>query len=144
MNKITIHSDGGARGNPGPAAVGVVIEGPAGKKTYHEYIGKTTNNEAEYRALILALKKVKQLYGSEKLAGVNIECYADSELMVNQLNGKYKIKEAGIQGFFIEIWNLKIELDAVLSFHHIERAKNAQADELVNQALDKEASKLDL
>ena len=64
--------------------------------------------------------------------------------MVKQLNGKYKLKQKGIQGFFIEIWNLKIDLGTKISFHHIERAKNAEADALVNQALDREASKLNL
>ncbi len=144
-NKITIHSDGGARGNPGPAAIGVVIEGSnIGKKLYQEYIGKGTNNEAEYRALILGLKKVKQLLGSEKLRGMSIECYADSELMVKQLNRQYKVKEKDIQGFFVEISNLLIDLGTDVSFHHIEREKNAEADMLVNQALDRESSKLDL
>ncbi|MEK7217736.1 MAG: ribonuclease HI family protein [Patescibacteria group bacterium] len=144
-NKITIYTDGGARGNPGPAGIGVVINGlPSGKKTFGECIGETTNNEAEYRALIFALKKLKQLIGSEKLKDYVIECYADSELMVEQLNGRYKIKEAGIQKFFIEIWNLKIDLDTKISFHHIERAKNQQADFLVNQILDRETNRLAL
>jgi len=143
MGKIIIHTDGGARGNPGPAAIGVVIEGASiGKKTYHEYIGETTNNEAEYRALIFALKKVKQLFGSDKLKTLAIECYADSELMVKQLNGEYKVKEPSIQGFFVEIWNLKLELAVPISFHHVRREQNSGADELVNQALDQEASKL--
>ena len=145
MTKITIFTDGGARGNPVPAGIGIVINGLAsGKKTFGEYIGETTNNEAEYRALIFALKKLKQLVGTEKLKDYAIECYADSELMVKQLNGEYKLKEKGIQGFFIEIWNLKIDLGTKISFHHIERAKNAEADALVNQALDREASKLNL
>ena len=148
-NKITIYTDGGARGNPGPAAIGVVIEGPGpavagGKKTYQEYIGETTNNEAEYQALIFALKKLKQLVGTEKLKDYMIECYADSELMVKQLNGEFKIKEKSIQKFFIEIWNLKIDLDVPISFHHVPREQNAGADELVNQVLDREANKLNI
>ncbi len=144
-NIIKIHTDGGARGNPGPAAIGVVIEGSGiGKKTYQEYIGETTNNEAEYRALVLALKKLKQLLGGEKLKDYKIECYADSELMVKQLNGEYKVKEKDIQGFFMEVWNLKLELDVPISFHHIAREQNSEADKLVNQALDQEASKLNL
>lgn len=145
MNKITIHTDGGARGNPGPAGIGVVIEAPEiEKKKFGEYIGKTTNNEAEYQALIFALKKIKQLVSSEKLAGNTIECYADSELMVKQLNGEYKVREPSIQKFFIEIWNLKLDLGVPISFNHIPRSKNAEADEMVNQALDQEASKLSL
>jgi ribonuclease HI len=134
-NKIIVHTDGGARGNPGPAAVGVVIEGLSeGKQTFGEYIGKTTNNEAEYRALILALKKIKE-------SGVSIDqvdCYADSELMVKQLNGEYKVKDTNIRGFFMEIQILKSDLSVPISFHHVPRAKNAKADKIVNQILDKE------
>lgn len=145
-NKIVIYTDGGARGNPGPSAIGAVLEIPGiGKKTYGEYIGEVTNNVAEYRALVFALKKVKSLAGGDKLKEYSgIECYADSELVVNQLNGEYKIKEPDIKDFFIEIWNLKIDLEIPVLFHHIERAKNAEADALVNQALDREANKLDL
>ena len=142
-NKIKVYTDGGARGNPGPAAIGVVIEAPGiGKKLYHEYIGEATNNNAEYQALILALKKIKQLFGSDKLQEYQIECYADSELMVKQLNGEYKVREPDIQKFFVEVWNLKLDLAVPISFHHIPRALNTEADELVNQALDQEASKL--
>lgn len=143
MNKIIIHTDGGARGNPGPAAIGVIIEGlEGGKKAYGEYLGETTNNEAEYRALIFALKKVKQLLGSEKIQQYEIECFADSELMVKQLTGEYKVKEKGIQGFFMEIWNLKLDLGVPIAFKHVERALNSGADEIVNRTLDQEASKL--
>ena len=144
-NKIKVYTDGGARGNPGPAAIGVVISVEGGehwKKTYQEYIGEATNNNAEYRALILALKKVKQLFGSEKLQEYEVECYADSELMVKQLNGEYKVKEPDIQKFFMEVWNLKLELEVPISFYHIARALNAEADKLVNQILDQEVSKL--
>lgn len=145
-NKITIYTDGGARGNPGPAAVGVVLVIPGHeKKTFQEYIGETTNNVAEYKALILALKKLKSLIGGEKIQQFSgIECYADSELMVRQLSGEYKIKEPEIQTLFVEVWNLNIDLIIPMSFHHIERAKNAEADALVNAALDREANKLDL
>ena len=150
MNRILVHTDGGARGNPGPAAIGVVIStegGPAsggGKKEYAEYIGETTNNEAEYRALIFALKKLKQLFGSRKLQEYEIGCYSDSELMVKQLNGEYKIKEPGIQRFFVEIWNLKIDLSVPIRFHHVPREENSGADKLVNQELDRQSSKLNL
>jgi len=82
-----IYTDGGARGNPGPAAVGVVIEGSISKK-FGEYIGETTNNEAEYRAVIIALKKLKQFVGSDKAGQSNIEFFIDSELLAKQLNGE--------------------------------------------------------
>lgn len=143
---ITIHTDGGARGNPGPAAIGAVLEIPGiGKKTYGEYIGETTNNVAEYQALVFALKKVKSLIGGEKLKNyAAIEVYADSELMVRQLNKEYKVKEKEIQGLFLDVWNLSIDLIVPITYHHVERAKNAEADMLVNRALDQEASKLNL
>ena len=143
-HKFIIHTDGGSRGNPGPAAVGVVIEGEeTGKKEYGEYIGETTNNEAEYRAVIFALKKLKQSIGAVKSKDSNLEFYADSELVVNQLNGGYKLKEKNIQKFFIEVWNLKIDFRQV-SFKYIPREKNKAADQIVNQILDREGNKLDL
>ncbi len=139
-NKITIYTDGGARGNPGPAGIGIVIEGLAsGKKTFSEYIGETTNNEAEYRALITALAKLKKLSKKEKLE--QIDCYADSELMVKQLNSEYKVKDLNLRGLFLEVLKLKLELKVPILFHHIKRAKNAEADELLNQILDKKTGK---
>ncbi|MBX4190077.1 ribonuclease HI family protein [Candidatus Parcubacteria bacterium] len=145
MSNIIVYTDGGARGNPGPAAIGVVIESPEiGKKKFGEYIGETTNNEAEYRALALALKKVRDLFGSDKLSDYTISCYADSELMVKQLNGEYKVREANLQKLFKEVWNLKVDLGVPITFHHVPRAKNAEADELVNEVLDKETNKLPL
>ncbi len=140
-HKIIIHTDGGARGNPGPAAVGVVIEGPMGKKEYGEYIGETTNNEAEYRAVIFALKKLKQLLGSDKCGESEVEFLIDSELIVKQLNKEYKLKDKNIQNFFIEIWNLTFDFGKV-SFRHIPREENQEADRIVNQVLDKETNKL--
>lgn len=147
-----IYTDGGARGNPGPAAVGVVIEAlrqVQGKavvewqKKYGEYIGETTNNEAEYRAAIIALKKLKQLIGSEKTGSTTVEFCVDSELLAKQLNGEYKVKEKNLQNLFMELWNLKLDFGRV-TFNHILRGKNKEADRLVNEALDREASKLDL
>jgi len=144
MTKFIIHTDGGARGNPGPAAVGVVIKGPAEIKKYAEYIGETTNNEAEYRAVIFALKKLKQLIGKEKSKSeAEAEIHLDSELLYNQINGQYKIKEKKLQQLFLEVWNLKQDFKEV-SFKHLPREDNRGADKLVNQALDKELSRLDL
>ena len=141
MNRtIKIHTDGGARGNPGPAGIGFVIDGlPIGKQKVGKYIGETTNNEAEYRALITALEKLIPLMVDEEIE--RIECYADSELMVKQLNGEYKVKDTNIRGFFLEIQALKSQLDIPISFHHIPRARNAEADELVNEILDKKVGK---
>lgn len=131
--KIIMYTDGGARNNPGPAAIGIWIE--TLDKKYGEYIGEKTNNEAEYQALVSGLKKIKQLVGKNNTKETEIECYLDSELVVKQLNHQYKLKEEYIQKFFIEIWNLMIDFKAV-SFYHIPREKNKISDALVNEALD--------
>ena len=140
MKEIIIYTDGGSRGNPGKAAVGVVFCNEKGQviKKFGEYLGDNfTNNDAEYHAIIFALKKFKALFG-KAIAGVsNVEIRADSELVVKQLNGKYKLLEPKIQQFFIEIWNLKFDFKSV-KFKHVPREKNTEADKLVNEALDKE------
>ena len=128
--KLVIYIDGGARGNPGPAAIGVV----AGQKSYQERIGSTTNNVAEYKAAIFALKKAKQLLGKEKSKS-EVEIRTDSELLYKQLNGQYKIKNKELQPLFIEVWNLQQDFKKV-KFIHIAREENRLADRLVNQALD--------
>lgn len=146
MERYIIHTDGGSRGNPGPAAIGVVIE--AGneslKKEYGEYIGETTNNEAEYRAVIFALKKLKSLIGKGKASQAEVLVHADSELLVKQMNGEYKINDKNIKDWFIDIWNLRLDFGKV-TFTHVFREKNKAADRMVNVALDKELNgKLDL
>mgnify|MGYP001566808485 CR=1 FL=1 len=130
-NSFLIHTDGGSRGNPGPSAIGAVV----GKKEYGESIGNTTNNIAEYKAVIFALKKAKQLLGGAKAAHTEIELKTDSQLLVNQLNGEFKIKDGGLQPLFIDIWNLKQDFKSV-KFTHVTRDKNKNADRLVNKALD--------
>lgn len=137
--KIAMFTDGGSRGNPGPAGIGVWIE-TLGKK-YGEYIGEKTNNVAEYEALIYGLKKLKQLLGKEKTKQYEIECNLDSELVVKQMNHKYKIKDINAQKNFIEIWNLMLDFKSVI-FKHIPREKNVVADALVNEALDKKQKSL--
>jgi len=138
VKKIIIYTDGGSRGNPGKAAIGVVFcnEREQEIKKYEEYLGDNlTNNDAEYMAVIFALKKFKALFG-KKIAEVSeVEVRSDSELLVNQMNGKYKLENEHIQKFFIEIWNLKIDFKGV-KFKAIPREKNKEADRLVNEALD--------
>src|SRR3989338_127475 len=138
-NKIIIYTDGGARGNPGPAAIGVVVHGefvePIGTKKYAETIGETTNNVAEDQALIFGLKKARQLLGKEKAKEANIEIRTDSELIAKQLKGEYRVKEDDLKPLFIDVWNLKQDFKTV-EFVHIPREKNREADELVNKALD--------
>lgn len=134
MNKVIIHTDGGSRGNPGKAGIGVVIEiesqGGSIKKVVHkEYIGIATNNIAEYTAILWALMYCK----SNNLD--NLECYLDSELVVKQLNGEYKVKDKDLGGFFIKIYNLRTGFKSC-KFFHVRREFNKEADSLVNKALD--------
>lgn len=138
MKKITIYTDGGARGNPGPAAIGVVFVNEKMQviKKYSDYLGGNfTNNEAEYRACIFALKKFKALFGKKLAASAEVEVRSDSELLVNQLSSKYKILDSKIQALFLELWNLRLDFKNV-KFKLIPREKNKEADSLVNEALD--------
>jgi len=137
MEKIIIYIDGGSRGNPGPSAFGVILCNSKGdiSKKYSEYIGKATNNEAEYQGLIFALKKAKAYFGKEKIKKMGIELFSDSQLLVKQMNGEYKVLNSKIQPLFLTAWNLKIDYKNIrISF--IAREKNEEADKLVNQALD--------
>lgn len=140
MERLIIYTDGGSRGNPGPAAFGYVIKDAGGHvlKQHGEAIGKATNNEAEYQGVIAALKKSKQMLGKEKLKRTHIEVRMDSELAVRQLCGVYKIENEKLQPLFMELWNLRVELGGNVSFVHIPREQNKEADRMVNEALDAE------
>jgi len=141
MKKFIIYTDGGSRGNPGRAGIGVVICNENGEvlKKYGEFVGDgLTNNEAEYKAVIFALKKFKALFGSKLAENTEIEIRSDSEFLVSQLNGTYKVLDEKIQKLFIELWNLRLDFKK-LKFKHIPREKNAEADRMVNEALDSSA-----
>jgi ribonuclease HI len=137
--KIVVYTDGGSRGNPGPAAFGVIIGDSStalvAYREYGEYLGEKTNNYAEYYAAVFALKKIKQLIGKKKTKESEVEVRMDSELVVKQLNGEYKILEKDLQPLFLEIWNLKLDFKKV-EFVYIPREKNKKADRIVNQVLD--------
>jgi len=135
--KIIIYTDGGSRGNPGPAAIGVILTDPRGKviKEYAQKIGRATNNEAEYEAVIFALQKTKLLFGKKKAKNMEIEIRTDSEFIIKQLNGQYKILDRKIEQLFLKTWNLKIDFGKVV-FKHIPRSENREADKLVNRVLD--------
>jgi ribonuclease HI len=137
MPDIIIYTDGGARGNPGPAGIGVVIEDSAEKtlKEFGEYMGDTTNNMAEYEALVRALKAAKELFGAE-LREKKVEVRMDSELVVRQLEGRYKVKDPNLKLQFAKVAQMRLEDVPNIIFVHIPRAKNARADKLVNEALD--------
>jgi len=141
--KLIVYTDGGSRGNPGEAAIGVVIcdEKENSIKEYGEAIGVKTNNEAEYAAVISALKKIKALFGKEKAKKIEINFKMDSEFVMKQLNGEYKIEEERMQPLFIAVWNLKMDF-ARVTFSHVRREQNKEADRLVNMALDSRQGKL--
>jgi ribonuclease HI len=130
MKKLVINTDGGARGNPGPAGIGVVFSDENGEVVakFKEYIGEATNNVAEYRALILALEKAKNFECQE------IECRLDSELVVKQLRGEYKVKDDKMKGLYAEVQELTFFKP--VTYVHVRREKNKLADELVNEAID--------
>jgi ribonuclease HI len=129
--KTVVHVDGGARGNPGPAATGVVIETPDGQVLYAggETIGVATNNVAEYRALLAGLERARELGATE------VDVLGDSALVVNQVNGAWKIKEAHLRPLREEAVRALQAFDR-WTLRHVRREHNAHADELVNQALD--------
>jgi ribonuclease HI len=129
--KLIINTDGGSRGNPGPAAIGVVIKDSSGKilKKEKRCIGETTNNQAEYQALIHGLEHSKELGGTE------LEFLLDSELVVKQMQGKFRVKDAGLAKQFVRAHNLMTQFKKV-TFKHVRREQNTEADALVNEALD--------
>ena len=130
--KIIIHTDGGARGNPGPAGIGAVLKNEQGQllAEVSEYIGQATNNQAEYKAVIFALDK------AQEIGGKVLEFYLDSELVVKQLNREYKIKNKDLQSLFVKIYN-KIFYFKKVTFKHIPRERNKEADKLANLAMDR-------
>lgn len=133
--KVRMYTDGGSRGNPGPAASGAVIkevkQGKEGKvlAEVSKYLGKTTNNQAEYTAIIIGLERAKELGATE------VDVVMDSELAVKQMNGQYKVKNPGIALRYVEVWNLKRQFDKV-TFRHVLREKNKEADAVVNKCID--------
>ncbi|MBI2481968.1 MAG: ribonuclease HI family protein [Candidatus Vogelbacteria bacterium] len=135
--KLIVNTDGGARGNPGPAGVGVVITSENGQvlKTISQGIGVATNNEAEYKAVILALETLKNMYGS-KVHNYDIELRLDSELVQKQLTREYKVKEERLKVFFTQIVTLQLKDVPKVHFVHIPRTQNKIADRLANEAMD--------
>ena len=130
MKKLIINTDGGARGNPGPAGIGAVFSDDAGRiiARFKEYIGEATNNVAEYRALVLALEKASDFEFDE------IECRLDSELIVKQLKGEYKVKDEKMKELYKKVQELIFFKP--IKFVHVRREKNKEADKLVNEAID--------
>jgi ribonuclease HI len=129
--KVIVHVDGGARGNPGPAAAACVISDADGHvlAEHSELLGRATNNVAEYRALLLGLAKARELAANE------IEVVGDSELIAKQVQGLYKVKHEAMRPLYLDAMKALREFDS-WSIRTVPRAQNAEADALVNQALD--------
>lgn len=134
--KLTIFTDGGARGNPGPAGIGVVVKDEQGGVVYEHsaYVGKTTNNDAEYKAFLASLEWL--LASSQLAQASSISWKLDSMLVVEQLQRHWKIKEPHLQLLADQIWHKLELLQLPYSIVHVPRAENKDADALVNQALD--------
>lgn len=131
MRKLIVNVDGGARGNPGPAAIAAVVQDEGGGvlEERGERIGRATNNVAEYRALLLGIERAAAL-GAEE-----VELIGDSELIVRQVKGEYKVKDAALRELHAEVKRALAPFER-WSIHHVRREHNAEADRLVNQALD--------
>jgi ribonuclease HI len=136
VSSIIIYTDGGARGNPGPAGAGAVIlnEKEEVLKEVSDYLGETTNNVAEYEALIRVLVAAKEMFG-DKLTDMTVNIKMDSELIVRQMQGRYKIKAPGLKPRFAEVKELLRSMPHH-SFTHVPREDNKLADALVNKAID--------
>jgi len=136
MEGIIVYTDGGARGNPGPAAIGVYIIDQDGKQVikFGKKIGETTNNVAEYKAVYNALDWIKN---NLKNNIRNINFLLDSKLVVNQLNGIFKIKNKNLGRLIMDIHLLEKEIGVKIFYNYIPREKNFLADSLVNSSLDK-------
>ena len=135
MEKLLLYTDGGARSNPGPAATGFVIKTEVGRilKEGGRFLGRATNNEAEYQALIGGLEAAKEF------APDHLDCFLDSSLVVNQLNGVFKIKQAHLQELVFKVKALEPSLKSV-RYQYIPREENKEADAWVNKILDEKAS----
>ena len=129
--KLIVNVDGGARGNPGPAAIGAVVQDVEGAvlEERGERIGTATNNVAEYKALLLGIERARDLGATE------LELVGDSELIVRQVKGEYKVKDASLRELHGEVKRALVPLES-WAIRHVRREANAEADRLVNEALD--------
>ncbi len=135
---FTIHADGGARGNPGPAGAGAMIRDELGNSvaSVSKFLGHRTNNFAEYEAVILAFEELKKLVGKEKISSVEVTVKMDSELVVKQMKGEYKVKHPVLKEQHARLSHVAAAF-AKVSFTHVRRAENSDADALANEAMDR-------
>lgn len=138
MEKLIVNTDGGARGNPGPSGIGVVVRSPAGGEvaSLSKFIGHQTNNFAEYEAVAQALEALKKKLGA-KTKEVAIEVRLDSELVAKQLSNIYQVKEPSLFPQYMRVHNLMVSSFPHITFTYIPRAENADADRLANEAMDR-------
>lgn len=135
-SNFRVYTDGGSRGNPGPAAYGFVIYSPNGAIVAEGsgYLGATTNNQAEYQGIVAALRKVAELQIQSP-----VTCYLDSQLVVRQVNGEYKMKNEALKPWLDEVYRLRQQIGVPVQFIDVRREENKYADGLVNQVLDQVA-----
>ena len=131
--RLFLYTDGAARGNPGPAGVGIIIKNERGEiiKKYYEYIGIKTNNQAEYEAILKGLSCIQRYRPDE------VVCFLDSQLITNQLLGLFKIKNSELKKYFQKV-KKQSRFFPKISFFHIQREKNKEADQLANKAIDEQ------
>jgi ribonuclease HI len=131
---LTIHTDGGSRHNPGPAASAYVIQEETGRVVHQagHFLGQATNNQAEYQAVVLSLEWLTQ----NKFANTSLDYFLDSLLVVNQLSGLYKVKDRQLSGLVLKIHQLIKTGGFLVRYHYVPREQNTDADFLVNQTLD--------
>ncbi len=137
---FTIHADGGARGNPGPAGAGAMIRDGFGNSvaSVSQFLGKRTNNFAEYEAVILAFETLAKLVGMKKANATSVAVKMDSELVVKQMRGEYKVKHPVLKEQYARLARATAGF-GVVSFSHVPRAQNKDADALANEAMDRGA-----
>jgi ribonuclease HI len=138
LNKIKVFTDGASRGNPGQSGIGITVydENDFIIKTYKEYLGEATNNQAEYKALIKSIEVIKKLNEVGETVFGEIEFYSDSELMVNQVNFDYRVKEPDLALLNNKFHVLIKKLKKPFRVFYIEREKNRNSDRLANMAID--------
>lgn len=137
--KFTLYADGGARGNPGPSGAGAVVFDQAGKRVLDvsDFIGVATNNIAEYEAVLRGLKALRSEYPEGYFADVELTIRMDSKLVIEQLKGVYKVKHPNLVPRYLEVKNEISRHFPHVSFEHVRREYNTDADELANQAMDR-------
>jgi len=135
---FTIHADGGSRGNPGPAGAGAMIRDELGNSvaSVSQFLGTRTNNFAEYEAVILGFKTLDKLITKEKCSDTTVAVKMDSELVVKQMRGEYKVKNPTLKEQHARLLHI-IGLFGTVSFSHVPREENSDADALANAAMDR-------